>query len=397
MISLKSILFELEYPLAGKEDLHSYGGMEGWKGKIVWMTPDKFLSLCHPLPRGEENDESAQNLEYRMRNGLPLDFLVLKIDSKIKKVIGHEGRHRATVAKKLGITKVPVLVYFEEAYPRVPKWTDKEHEFADKAEFDPEWKKLQEGKLDLDTKGDISPEEKERAGKLLYQFFKERDTLKWLFTYKWTLERVNTSHVYVDGERYSFTYMPRKGRDVQRPGYPGADYTELRKGYRTPKDAVEYAVASEKAQFGDRFVFRGMNMAEWIQAKKQGFVQSNFKYNLGGVQYTYYGKEWSTAHSYAGGFAPFDKEPTRDLPGVIIAVPRELTQNARDVTGQNTDNEYVAESIPIDQVKGVWFIVPTESGDGSLEIVLKNGRLDRGSASPPITRHVIVPKQGIAL
>jgi hypothetical protein len=129
----------LEYPLAGKGELQSYEGHAGWKGKIVWMAPQKFLSLCHPLPDYAMNDKSYWNLRKRMKEKLPIDFLVLKVDSKRKKVIGHEGRHRATVAKELGIEKVPVLIYFEEAYPRVPKWGPEHHEFADKAEFKPEW------------------------------------------------------------------------------------------------------------------------------------------------------------------------------------------------------------------------------------------------------------------
>lgn len=130
-------LQEIEYPMATGDDLASYGGMAGWKGKIVWMTPDKFLSLAYPL--SHPIPQSLSRLEKRMREQLPIDFLVLKIDSKRNKVIGHEGRHRATIAKKLGIEKVPVLVYFEESYPRVPKWSQSQHDYADKAEFKPEW------------------------------------------------------------------------------------------------------------------------------------------------------------------------------------------------------------------------------------------------------------------
>jgi hypothetical protein len=85
------------------------------------------------------------------------------------------------------------------------------------------------------------------------------------------------------------------------------------------------------------------------------------------------------------------------LPGVIVAVPKELTKSAKDVTGQTTDNEYVAEKIPLNQVQGVWYIVPLEVGSGFLEIVLKDGSLDRGSASPPYSRFAIVPKAGVAL
>ena len=167
--------------------------------------------------------------------------------------------------------------------------------------------------------------------------------------------------------------------------------------FRTPKDAIDYAAANNTQKYGDAYVYRGMNMAEWVVARKQGYIKSNAAYNLGDVQLTYFGKDWSTAHSYAGGFAPFDKEPTRSLPGVIVAVPKELTKNAKDVLGQSTDNEYVAEKIPLEQVKGVWYIVPTQMGKGSFELVLKDGRLDRGSASPPSGRFAIIPKAGVAL
>lgn len=133
------MIAEMDYPLAKGEDQQSYEGHAGWKGKIVWMAPQKFLNLCHPLPDYAMNDQSYWNLKKRMKEQLPIDFLVLKVDSKQKKVIGHEGRHRATVAKEMGIEKVPVLIYFEEGYPRVPKWGPEHHDFADKAEFKPEW------------------------------------------------------------------------------------------------------------------------------------------------------------------------------------------------------------------------------------------------------------------
>ena len=129
----------LEYPLAGKGELQSYEGMAGWKGKIVWMSPDKFLSLALPLKYPEV--DKLKKVTKRLRRGLPTDFLVLMVDQTENRIIGHEGRHRATVSKKLGIEKVPVLVYFSEhkgAYPRVPKWNQQQHDYADKAEFEPE-------------------------------------------------------------------------------------------------------------------------------------------------------------------------------------------------------------------------------------------------------------------
>ena len=113
--------------------------MNGWKGKIVWMSPDKFLSLAAPLKYPEV--DKLKKMVNRLRRGLPTDFLVLMIDPIENRVIAHEGRHRATVSKRLGIEKVPVLIYFSEykgAYPRVPKWTQSQHDYVDKAEFHPE-------------------------------------------------------------------------------------------------------------------------------------------------------------------------------------------------------------------------------------------------------------------
>jgi hypothetical protein len=105
------------------------------------MSPAKFLRLCYPLPDYEKNDESSLNLRNRMEKGLPVDPLVLVIDVTKKKVTGHEGRHRATVANELGIKTVPVLIYTGSSFRRVPSWSPEDHEMADKADFKPEWAK----------------------------------------------------------------------------------------------------------------------------------------------------------------------------------------------------------------------------------------------------------------
>lgn len=256
-------------------------------------------------------------------------------------------------------------------------------------------KTLLEAKLDITAHNKVTPEEMQQAAKLLYKYFEDRGTLNWMFSFSWELEEVKES--YIDGLRFRFNYWPKKGRTVERPPYPDAEYTKLTKAFKTPESAMKYAEADAKAQFGDKFVFRGMNMKEWIAAQKQGFIKSNAEYNLGQVPLTYYGAKFSTAHSYAGGFAPFDKEPTRDTPGVVVAVPRELTLPAKDATGYGMEDEYVAEKVPLDQVQGVWYIVPIQMGKGYFELVFKNDKLDRGSASPPSARFVIVPKAGVAL
>lgn len=64
--------------------------------------------------------------------------LMLWVDMNKQKVVGHEGIHRATVARELGIKKIPVLVYTGGSYTRVPHWTERDHDIVDNLKFSPE-------------------------------------------------------------------------------------------------------------------------------------------------------------------------------------------------------------------------------------------------------------------
>lgn len=128
----------IEYPLAKGEDQQSHAGDVNWKGKIVYMQPDKFLKLAAPLRDNQYNQDVLDDIEDKIKRNHPIDPPVLYINMSIKKVEGHEGRHRATVAKKLGIEKIPVLIYTGSNYERIPKWTKDQHDMVDKAEFKPE-------------------------------------------------------------------------------------------------------------------------------------------------------------------------------------------------------------------------------------------------------------------
>lgn len=128
----------LQYPEAKGNNMQCHAGDVDWKGKVVYMTPDKFLKLAAKLSDEGYSPKSMENIRSRFSKQLPTDPLILYVDMSRKKVTGHEGRHRARVAQEMGIEKVPVFVFTGSCYKRTPKWTPEEHEEIDKAEFEPE-------------------------------------------------------------------------------------------------------------------------------------------------------------------------------------------------------------------------------------------------------------------
>lgn len=125
---------ELKYILADHPQ-HPHGPV-GWKGKIIWMSPEKFLNLAKPITYVDLT--KIKDLEMKLMNKIPLDYLQLFVDMKNKKVMGHEGRHRAMAAKKLGIESVPVFVFVGSNYTRVPSWSDADHDIVNNVKFSPE-------------------------------------------------------------------------------------------------------------------------------------------------------------------------------------------------------------------------------------------------------------------
>src|SRR5690242_9284631 len=84
------------------------------------MRPETFLrnlgSAGVPLDQGGEfyiqQRGSLDTLRERMLAGQEIDPLFIDYDPFQRKVIRHEGRHRALAASQLGIERVPVIVYF---------------------------------------------------------------------------------------------------------------------------------------------------------------------------------------------------------------------------------------------------------------------------------------------
>lgn len=82
--------------------------------KLVWMTPEEFLSLAgHAI---SYDPKCLEDVRRKMQTGKPLDALWLDVDIYTHQVKSHEGRHRAKVAQELGIEKVPVILYAKDGY-----------------------------------------------------------------------------------------------------------------------------------------------------------------------------------------------------------------------------------------------------------------------------------------
>lgn len=84
--------------------------------KLVYMSPTKFLSLVGFLPYKSQinlSDESLSNIRKAIISEKPIEIPFIDIDIETKQVTNHEGRHRMIVCNELGITRVPVILYFK--------------------------------------------------------------------------------------------------------------------------------------------------------------------------------------------------------------------------------------------------------------------------------------------
>jgi len=99
----------------------SNGQLFGYKSDsqmLVWMKPSEFLDKTPKLK--PEHDTSPKKttvvdrLVDKMKKDKPIDPLFLDIDIVNCKVTNHEGRHRAIAAEKVGIARVPVIIYLRD-------------------------------------------------------------------------------------------------------------------------------------------------------------------------------------------------------------------------------------------------------------------------------------------
>lgn len=101
-----------DYPLAPSSDWYGDSNYKETGGKLVYMSPEEFLSKCRPLEIDDSSRDNIDSLKDHIDSGRTLDPLLLDYIHLIPNDKPKEdGRHRAYAAKELGITKVPVIVF----------------------------------------------------------------------------------------------------------------------------------------------------------------------------------------------------------------------------------------------------------------------------------------------
>ena len=91
-----------DYPLAPAGTRY-----EEFGGQLTYMTPDEYLSRVRPLELDETSLENIASLKSHVQSGGKLDPLHIYKDGK------EDGRHRAYMAKELGIEQIPVALHTE--------------------------------------------------------------------------------------------------------------------------------------------------------------------------------------------------------------------------------------------------------------------------------------------
>jgi hypothetical protein len=91
-----------DYPLAPAGTRY-----EEFGGELTYMTPDEYLSRVRPLELDDVSLENIAALKSHVQSGGQLDPLHIYQSGK------EDGRHRAYMAKELGIEKIPVALHTE--------------------------------------------------------------------------------------------------------------------------------------------------------------------------------------------------------------------------------------------------------------------------------------------
>ena len=131
---------------------------------------------------------------------------------------------------------------------------------------------------------------------------------------------------------------------------------------------------SKPAQI-DGFVYRGMSNEEWAEAVERGYILSDCRFAPyeGQENISCFG-DYDTAKYYATEL-PIEKpehinwewrsETSRTTPytGIIVEVPRHLTDGHEDDKQVHNDEFWAKGPIPLDEITRVWEFTPQIDGD----------------------------------
>lgn len=200
--------------------------------------------------------------------------------------------------------------------------------------------------------------------------------LRWYFTrfgvaeeknfvsrYRFNLTGVRS---YGGTKTFSWRTEPLYGRVAEQGTYGRTFWS-----YRKPEKRVVDVIPENP-----EWVYRGMSWGEWKNIRKTGFILSRGDYNIGDEQKgtTLFGDS-VTARAYASSFAPIAFKPSRRHPGVVIAIPKNLTY--QPAYAQGSGEFSVRGALPMSHIQAVWFLVATEVTSGVFELVHSEWKSDR--------------------
>lgn len=117
-------------------------------------------------------------------------------------------------------------------------------------------------------------------------------------------------------------------------------------------------------------VYRGMSAEEWNEIQQSGFIRSRGWYNIGKGQkmLTFFG-EAGQAQYYASGFTPWPFKPSAEYPGIVVAIPEDLTMTSLQSRHVPAGERAVKGRIPVSEIAQVWAVVPLEIPVVNMEMI----------------------------
>jgi hypothetical protein len=208
------------------------------------------------------------------------------------------------------------------------------------------------------TKGSdsVTADNVRAAKSAIAAFFKSRGDLQLrLAADRWRFSLVKVDRDY-DGIHYRTLVEPIDG--TMRTD----DRDRLYASYRKPSKTVD------DVESDDAMVYRGMAWEEWQSIRSSCFVRSKGTLNVDQHNMTFFGR-WGTAKEYASDYAPLPFRPTKNRPGVIIAIPRWLSVSHEEDPKHVPVGEWATRgSLSAAAIRGLWYVVPTYVRQGRFEV-----------------------------